>query len=66
MIGALGGVGMRSGVANLGSLGSSINSVMDGKGRMVPGLSASLRGSNTGAGAAVGAGVGDGAAAGQA
>lgn len=52
MIGALGGVGMRSGVPSL-ALGSSKNSVIDGKGRIVPGLSVSLRCSNTAAAAAV-------------
>lgn len=51
MIGALGGVGMRSGVPSL-ALGSSMNSVIDGKGRIVPGLSVSLRCSNTAAAAA--------------
>lgn len=66
MIGALGGVGMRSGVPSL-ALGSSMNSVMHGKGRIVPGLSASLRCSSTaaaaaGTGACAGAGstTGDG------
>lgn len=48
LIGALGGVGMRSGVPSL-ALGSSINSVIDGKGRIVPGLSVSLRWSNAAA-----------------
>lgn len=43
-MGALGGVGMRSGVPSL-ALGSSMNSVMDGNGRMLPGLSVSLYGS---------------------
>lgn len=52
MIGALGGVGMRSGVPSL-ALGSSMKSVIDGKGCIVPGLSVSLRCSNT---AAAGAG----------
>lgn len=56
-MGALGGVGMRSGVPSL-ALGSSMNSVMDGKGRMVPGLSVSLRCSDTAAAAAAGAGAG--------
>lgn len=46
--GALGGVGMRSGVASLAQ-GSSMNSVIDGKGHMVPGLSVSLLCSNTAA-----------------
>lgn len=59
---------MRSGVPSL-ALGSSMNSVMEGKGRIVPGLSVSLRSSNTaaavtGAGAGVGSGtataIGDG------
>lgn len=45
-IGALGGVGMCSGVASLAQ-GSSMNSVIDGKGHMVPGLSVSLLCSNT-------------------
>lgn len=64
VIRALGGVGMRSGVPSL-ALGSSMNSVMEGKGRIVPGLSVSLRSSNTAAAAAVtgaGAGVGSGTA----
>lgn len=53
---------MRSGVPSL-ALGSSMNSVMEGKGRIVPGLSVSLRSSNTAAAAAVtGAGVGSGTA----
>lgn len=47
-IGALGGVGMRSGVPSLAQ-GSSMNSVIDGNGRMVPGLSVSLLRSNTAA-----------------
>lgn len=47
-IGALGGVGLRSGVPSLAQ-GSSMNSVMDGKGCMVPGLSVSLLCSNTAA-----------------
>lgn len=50
VIGALGGVGMRSGVPSL-ALGSSMNSVIDGKGRIVPGLSVSRRCSNTAAAA---------------
>lgn len=60
VIGALGGVGMRSGVPSL-ALGSSMNSVIDGNGRIVPGLSVSLCCSNTGAAATDGAwaGVGD-------
>lgn len=52
MIGALGGVGMRSGVPSL-ALGSSINSAIDGKGRIVPGLSVSPRCSSTAAAAAI-------------
>lgn len=52
-IGALGGVGMRSGVPSLAQ-GSSMNSVIDGKGRMVPGLSVSLLCSNTAADVATG------------
>lgn len=65
-MGALGGVGMRSGVPSL-ALGSSTNSVMHGKGRIVPGLSASLRCSNITATAAGGTGVcaGDGSASGD-
>lgn len=63
MIGALGGEGMRSGVPSL-ALGSSMNSVMDGKGRIVPGLSVSLRCSNTAAAAITGDG-GAGAATGD-
>lgn len=61
MIGALEGVGMGSWVTSL-ALGSSMNSVMDGKGRMDPGLSVSLRWSNTGDGATAdtGAAAGDG------
>ena len=47
---------MRSGVPNL-ALGSSMKSVIDGKGRIVPGLLVSLRRSNT---AAAAAGKGDG------
>lgn len=64
MIGALGGVGMRSGVPSL-ALGSSMNSVIDGKGRIVPGLSVSLRCSNTDAAAITGVCAGDGAATGD-
>lgn len=45
-IGALGGVGTRSGVPSLAQ-GSSMNSVIDGKGRMAPGLSVSLLCSTT-------------------
>ena len=53
MIGALGGVGMRSGVPSLAlALGSSMKSEMDGKGRTIPGLSGFLRCSNTAATAA--------------
>lgn len=65
-IGALGGLGMRSGVVSL-ALGSSRNSVRDGKGRIVPGLSVSLRWSNTadaGAGTGADASGGDGTATG--
>lgn len=66
MIGALVGVGMSSGVPSLAQ-GSSMNSVIDGKGRMVPGLSVSLLCSNTGAdvgtGNCAGAAGGTGAAA---
>lgn len=47
-VGALGGVGMCSGVSSLAQ-GSSMNSVIDGKGHMVPGLSVSLLCSNTAA-----------------
>lgn len=54
-MGALGGLGIRSGVPSLAQ-GSSMNSVMDGKGRITPGLSVSLRGSNAAAGAAAGDG----------
>lgn len=65
-IGALVGVGMRSGVPSLAQ-GSSMNSVIDGKGRMVPGLSVSLLCSNTaadvGTGNCAGAAGGTGAAA---
>ena len=61
---ALGGVGMRSGVPSL-ALGSSMNSVMEGKGRIVPGLSVSLRSSNTAAAAATAAVTGAGAGAGS-
>lgn len=61
MIGALGGVGMRSGVPSL-ALGSSKNSVIDGKGRIVPGLSVSLRCSNTASAAVTGNSRGAGAA----
>lgn len=50
-MGALGGLGIRSGVPSLAQ-GSSMNSVMDGKGRITPGLSVSLCGSNTAAAAA--------------
>lgn len=71
MIGALGGVGMRSGGRSL-ALASSMKSVIDGKGRIDPGLSVSLRCSNTvaaaagtaAAGTAAGAGDGRGAEAG--
>lgn len=49
-MGALGGVGMRSGIPAL-ALGSSMNSLIDGKGRMVSGLLVSLRCSNTAAAA---------------
>ena len=49
---------MRSGVPNL-ALGSSMKSVIDGKGRIVPGLLVSLRRSNTAAAAAAGKGDGD-------
>lgn len=65
VIGALGGVGMRSGVPSL-SAGSSMKTVMDGNGRIVPGLSLSLWGSkvagdaNTGACADAGAATGAG------
>lgn len=48
-MGALGGVGMRSGVPSLAALGSSMNSAIDGKGHMVPGLSVSLHCSNAAA-----------------
>lgn len=47
-MGAFGGVGMRSGVPSL-ALGSSMKSVIDGKGHIVPGLSASLCCSKTAA-----------------
>lgn len=60
MIGALGGVGMRSGVPSL-ALGSSMNSMIDGKGRIIPGLSVSLRCSNTAAAAVASNCVGAGA-----
>lgn len=60
---ALGGLGTRSGVPRL-ALGSSIKSVMDGKGRMVPGLSVSLSGSDTAAAASTGAWTGEGVATG--
>lgn len=63
-MGALGGVGMRSGVPRL-ALGSSMNSVIDGKGRIDPGLSVSLRCSSTAA-AVTGACAGSGAATGNA
>lgn len=66
-IGALGGVGMRSGVLSLAQ-GSSMNSVIDGNGRMVPGLPVSLLCSSTaadvGTGNCAGAAGGTGAAAG--
>lgn len=64
VIGALVGVGMSSGVPSLAQ-GSSMNSVIDGKGRMVPGLSVSLLCSNTGVGTGncAGAAGGTGAAA---
>lgn len=52
MIGALGGEGIRSGLPSLAQL-SSINSVIEGKGRMIPGLSVSLRCSNAAATASV-------------
>lgn len=55
---------MRSGVPSL-ALGSSMNSVMEGKGRIVPGLSVSLRSSNTAAAAAAAAVTGAGAGAGS-
>lgn len=55
---------MRSGVPSL-ALGSSMNSVMDGKGRIASGLSVSLRGSNTGAAAVTGDCAGAGAATGD-
>lgn len=45
---------MRSGVPSL-ALGSSIKSMIDGKGHIVPGLSMSLRCSNTGGSSAVAA-----------
>lgn len=61
MIGALGGVGMRSGVPSL-ALESSMNSVIDGKGCIVPGLSVSLRCSNTAAAAVTSICAGAGAA----
>lgn len=63
-MGALGGVGMRSGVPSL-ALGSSMNSVIDGKGRIVPGLSVSLRCSDTAAAAIAGNCAGAGAATGD-
>lgn len=61
-IGALGGVGMRSGVPSLAQ-GSSMNSVIDGNGRMVPGLSVSLLCSNSAADVGIGAGAAAAAAA---
>ncbi len=63
-IGALGGVGMRSGVPSL-ALESSMNSVIDGKGRIVPGLLVSLCCSNTAAAAATADCAGAGAATGD-
>lgn len=64
VMGALGGVGIRSGVLSL-ALASSMKSVIDGKGHIVSGLSVSRRCSNTNTDAAAvtvaaaGAGAGD-------